>query len=267
MGSKSVDSEIQREYYAKTAARYDSMHVHVGDEHFFAMHLLLGYIELLKIRSVLDVGSGTGRALHFLKEHRPDLRVVGVEPVSELRDQARAKGLTEHEILPGKAEILDFPSESFDLVCEFGVFHHIRNPARAVEEMLRVAKKGVFLSDSNNFGQGSYFTRWMKDWLRKLGMWSFANWILTKGKGYRISEGDGLSYSYSVFNNYEQIKRRCRTIHLTNTRPSGPNLLRSTPHVVLLGIKDLPEENTGEDQLPPPLPTSPLGTETGDVEK
>ena len=34
-------SEIQRQYYAETADRYDSMHVHAGDEHYFALEVML----------------------------------------------------------------------------------------------------------------------------------------------------------------------------------------------------------------------------------
>jgi len=75
--------------------------------------------------------------------------------------------------------------------------HHIRKPALAVAEMLRVATKAIFLSDSNNFGHGSPLGRSIKQTIDLLGLWPLADWIKTKGKGYTISEGDGLAYSYS----------------------------------------------------------------------
>ena len=61
--------------------------------------------------------------------------------------------------------------------------------------------------------------------------------VKTKGKGYTISEGDGLAYSYSVFNSYKQIKAKCRSIHLLNTQDGLINPYRTASHVALLGIK------------------------------
>ena len=76
---------IQRRYYAETAARYDAMHLRENDEHFFALSFLVAAINYLQIRSVLDIGSGTGRAISHIKRTCPELRIVGIEPVQELR--------------------------------------------------------------------------------------------------------------------------------------------------------------------------------------
>ena len=81
---------------------------------------------------------------------------------------------------------------------------------KAVSEMLRVTKKGIFISDCNNFGQGSFISRSAKQVINKLGLWKVFDIIKTKGKGYTLSEGDGLAYSYSVFNDYNLIKKKCR---------------------------------------------------------
>jgi ubiquinone/menaquinone biosynthesis C-methylase UbiE len=109
-------------------------------------------------------------------------------------------GLTSDELRDGNALSLEFPSASIDLVCAFGVMHHIRMPSRAIAEMLRVARKAIVISDSNNFGQGSLLVRRTKQMFNLFGLWSFVDLIKTGGKGYRFSEGDGVAYSYSVFN-------------------------------------------------------------------
>src|SRR6185436_11973411 len=96
--------------------------------------------------------------------------------------------------------------------------HHVARPAVVVEEMLRVARRAIFISDSNNFGQGSAAARRVKQALDGLGLWGLANLVKTRGKGYSISDGDGLSYSYSVFNDYPLIERHCRSVHVLNTR-------------------------------------------------
>ena len=108
----------------------------------------------------------------------------------------------------------------------------------AIAEMLRVAKKAIFISDSNNFGQGSWFIRNIKQLINFFGLWSVADFIKTKGKGFRISEDDGLSYSYSVFNNYQQIKDQCKIVYIINTSKSeGANLYKTAGKVAFLGIK------------------------------
>ena len=185
---------------------------------------------------MLDLGAGTGRVQRHLKNERPGLRLIGIEPVAELRKVGYANGLAESELIAGDATNLPFEDGSFDLCCEFGVLHHVRRPEQMIGEMLRVAKRAIFISDSNNFGQGSLPSRMLKQSLNALGLWPIADFLKTGGKGYTLSEGDGLAYSYSVYNNYEQIAQSCR-IHILNTGDAHINPYRSASHVALLGIK------------------------------
>ncbi len=231
------DHVIQRAYYARTAADYDGMHL--GDaEHEFATSIMLASMDYLGVQSVLDIGSGTGRALRHIRKSHPAVRVLGIEPVAELRQIGHRNGIAPEELVDGDATRLPFKDGEFDLVCEFGVLHHIRNPQDAVREMLRVSKKAILISDSNNFGQGSLAARIFKQLLDTCGLWPLADWIKTRGKGYTISEGDGLAYSYSVFNNYRQIREQCRSVHVMNTTAAGTDPYRSASHVVLLGIRE-----------------------------
>lgn len=232
-----VEVAIQRSYYAETAARYDDLHIDDRDEHTFGLAFLSGMCEFLDVGSILDVGSGTGRALRYFAQHRPHLRVVGVEPVKELREMGHRQGVPEELLIEGDATRLDYRDGEFDVVCEFGVLHHIRDPHRAVAEMLRVARKAILISDSNNFGQGSAAGRMVKQTLNTFGLWKLADLVKTGGKGYRISETDGLAYSYSVFNNYDQIAAACKTVHVMNTKDGRVNPYRTASHVVLLGVK------------------------------
>jgi hypothetical protein len=123
------------------------------------------------------------------------------------------------------------------MVCAFGILHHIDKPELVIAEMLRVSKYAIFISDSNNFGQGSRKQRFVKQMIRRLGLWTAYNYIRTGGKKYQISEGDGLFYSYSVFNNYAFIRQNCRAVHLLNTRDAGINPLQTASHIALLGLK------------------------------
>jgi hypothetical protein len=82
----------------------------------------------------------------------------------------------------------------------------VERPNAVVAEMLRVARKAVFVCDSNRFGQGSMAARLFKLFLYKAGLWRTFNYIRTGGKGYMITEGDGLAYSYSVYDSLKLIQ-------------------------------------------------------------
>ena len=161
----------------------------------------------------------------------------GVEPVVELRQAAIAHGVPPEDMLEADALALPFADRAFDVVCAFGVLHHIRTPERAVSEMLRVANRAIFISYSNNFGQGSLLARTAKQVLHRTGLWPIANFLKTGGRGHHVSDGDGLAYSYSLFSSYPQIRARCSTVHLMNTTPATHNLYRSASHIALLGVK------------------------------
>jgi SAM-dependent methyltransferase len=235
--SSADEVNLQRQYYADTAAKYDAMQISEQDEHQFALAILSAMIEFHDIKSVLDVGSGTGRALRYLKSRHPGVRFVGIEPVEALRKVGHQAGLSPDELKDGDINALAAADGEFDLVCEFAVLHHVPKPKQAVAEMLRVARKAIFISDANNFGQGGLMSRCLKQGINTLGLWRVFDWLRTGGKGYHVSAGDGLFYSYSVFNEYRQLREACRSIHHFNTVDAGPSLARSAPHVAILGIK------------------------------
>ncbi len=224
---------IQRKYYTDTAVAYDGMHVSGIDEHFLALSWLSALIRLYQFSSLLDVGSGTGRCLRFLKKEGLPITLTGVEPVLALREIGRQKGLSDTELVEGDALALPFADRTIDVVCAFGVLHHIEDHAKAVSEMCRVARRAVFISDSNNFGQGGPVARAVKQAIHAAGLWRTFDLVRTKGKGYHYSEGDGVFYSYSVFNDIPVVRRRFSDLHFMSTRPSDAHLYRTAPHLAL----------------------------------
>jgi hypothetical protein len=68
------------------------------------------------------------------------------------------------------------------------------------------------------------------------GLWSFVDLIKTGGKGYRFSEGDGVAYSYSVFNSWKGICARCDSVYAMNTQGKSYNHYDKASHVVVIGI-------------------------------
>ncbi len=197
---------IQRRYYTETATEYEQMHAHEGIRDVFNRRFIEAILQLVGAQSVLDVGTATGRILCDLRAVLPAAFLCGVEPVYALLDVARLNGaLSSGGLVCGTGAALPFPDKSFDVVCEFATLHHVRQPNTIVREMTRVARRAVLLADSNRFGQGSLLARVAKLGMYKTGVWPVYDWIRTKGKWYRITEGDGLSYSYSVYDSYELL--------------------------------------------------------------
>lgn len=227
-------ANIQRAYYERTADSYDDSHAE--REHLVALHLLAAFIELHGVKSVLDVGAGTGRAMRFLKARFPTLVVKGIEPVEALRRIGHKHGIPENDLVDGNGMSLPFGDGSFDLVVEFAVLHHVPKPEELVAEMIRVARNGVALSDANFMGQGTRLLRLLKLALYQLRLWPLADFIKTRGKGYTISDGDGLAYSYTVYQNIEQLRRVFSSVHLMSTAGDDGNfgLMTTAPHLLVI---------------------------------
>jgi len=233
--------ELQRRYYRETSAAYDRSHIDPAaeQEHSVALAAMSGLSEHFGVRTLLDVGSGTGRVLrHFLSSGRRFERLLGVEPVPELRQAGHAAGVPPEQLIEGDALSLRFADGEFDLVCAFGILHHIRDPDRAIREMFRVARHGVCLSDMNNFGCGSPVARILKRTIRALGLWGVTQFVATRGKGYKFSAGDGIHYSYSLFDSLPTIREYCREPILVTTKGFGVNPFHSCSHVACYAVKN-----------------------------
>jgi ubiquinone/menaquinone biosynthesis C-methylase UbiE len=256
--------KLQARYYEQTAATYDAVH-NASEDH--EHNLALQYIDMIskafELDTFLDVGAGTGRGMRFLMDRGKKVR--GVEPVVAMIEKAESNGLPKGLLVEGNGYELPFADGSFDAVLECGVLHHVADPARVVDEMIRVAKRAVFLSDSNRFGQGGQAARLLKTALYKCGLWRAARFVQTKGKMYIVSAEDGIQYSYSVFDSYQQLAARTQQIWLLPTageqsrRSSWLHPLLNSTHVLLCAFKETPGKTkaiTGPPLSPAPAPVS-----------
>lgn len=233
-------SEIlrQRSYYAATASSYDAKHVVEDDEHYKALALFESFARRFDHDSILDIGAGTGRGVRWVKSAFPHSQAVGIEPVSQLRHAGHSiGGLRQEELIDGDATCLAYADDAFDWVIETGVLHHIRRFDQALEEMIRVARVGILISDSNNVGQGSYFARKTKRFIKGVGLWRAVVWGQTRGKMYKESDGDGVYYSFCAFDCIPAIRKKFPNIHFMNTVPSGFDLYGSASHIAIVAYR------------------------------
>jgi len=207
------------------------MHVHKDDGHDVALRFMSVLVDELQIRSILDVGCGTGRTLRHFRERHPNVRARGVEPTRALlRRAVEVHGISPNHVACGRGESLPYADGSFDAVCELGILHHVPDPNAVVREMLRVARHAVFISDANRFGQGSWPGRVAKLALHRLKLWPLANYLKTRGRGYVITPGDGLAYSYSVYDSHDLLAQWAARLILV---PTSPPSARSWAHPLL----------------------------------
>jgi ubiquinone/menaquinone biosynthesis C-methylase UbiE len=92
---------------------------------------------------LLDIGFGTGLSL---RHYPPSIEVVGADISLEMLRFARQKALERGrpvELVQVDAERLAFPDQSFDSVAFNLCLCTIPNPARALQEALRVARRGA----------------------------------------------------------------------------------------------------------------------------
>jgi len=228
----------QRDYYAATAEQYDTAHVMPGDEHAIALEYVAGLARAVRATSILDVGAGTGRGIRMLRAIDPGLDVIGIEPVAELRAVGERAGLS---IADGDGTRLPYRDGSIDFVISTGVLHHVRNPRVVVHEMCRVARLGVLISDSNRFGQGRPLGRYLKLGLHRCGLWDTYQYLRTRGRVFMESEGDGVFYSYSVYDSLHDVARWADRSFVIPTSAPGAHLagaLLTSPAAMLVGLRE-----------------------------
>ncbi len=80
--------QIQHRYYAGSARGYDEMHA--AEERYLGVSLsyLSTLLRQFRLRTVLDLGWGIGRAMlslaSLMDDNRSEVAIYGVEPIPEL---------------------------------------------------------------------------------------------------------------------------------------------------------------------------------------
>ncbi len=105
---------------------------------------LAAFVAPSRDRSVLDVGTGTGRAALLLA--REGAKVTGIDASEEMLAIARGRAAEERlpiRFLPGDAHCLQFADRSFDVVVSLRVLMHAPDWRMCLAELCRVANDAI----------------------------------------------------------------------------------------------------------------------------
>ena len=199
----------------------------------------LGWPLFGAVNSVLDVGSGTGCSLTWLRTKNKDLRLLGIEPSQGMIDIAK-QSVPSAEFRLGNGEAMPYESASVDVAIATGIMHHADHPSLIISEMFRVVRKGVLISDHNNYAFGGSLARRLRMGLKVCGLLGAATFVRQGFKKQGYSEGDGWWYPYSLFDNYAQIARLSDRVFIIPTCPPTERmegLLFSQSHFAIVALK------------------------------
>jgi len=103
--------------------------------------------------AILDIGTGTGSAIHMLIQRGHRGKLAGVDLSPRMLERARRKLGKRAELHLADVTKLPFKAGSFDIVMSTEAFHHFTRPEKATREMARVLKKGgrLYVADVNFF--------------------------------------------------------------------------------------------------------------------
>lgn len=99
---------------------------------------------LPNIKTILDVGCGSGELLQFLSQHGYD--VSGTDVVDEVITKAQEKKLS--VVQSSATDLSIFQQDEFDCVILSHVLHHVSQPIQAITESFRVCKHNCLIVEA-----------------------------------------------------------------------------------------------------------------------
>ena len=139
-------ADVATAYFRRNAAQWD----HIRALHVDEVEVERALLELLpkgQIRTLLDIGTGTGRMLQ-LAAPRVE-RAIGIDASREMLAVARVNldrsGLQSCEVRQADMYQLPWPNSSFDAAVFHMVLHFATAPEDAVKEAARVLRPGARL--------------------------------------------------------------------------------------------------------------------------
>jgi ubiquinone/menaquinone biosynthesis C-methylase UbiE len=173
-----------QDYFRRHAGEWDRIrNLHVADE--AVEEAITGALMEAPIRSLLDLGTGTGRMLELFG---PQIeRGLGFDLSVDMLAFARARldraGLRHCSVRQGDIYDLALPNDSFDAVLIHQVLHFLDDGARAIVEAARVLRPGgrllvvdfaphdlEFLRDEHAHRRLGFAAETVAEWMKSAGL-------------------------------------------------------------------------------------------------
>jgi ubiquinone/menaquinone biosynthesis C-methylase UbiE len=140
------------------------------------MENVINSIKKLSGETVLDVATGQGEFIAFMKDSLPNFtKMVGIDASEQILERAKKNFKDERiEFLKMDAYKMDFSDNSFDIVTISNSLHHFEKAEKILAEMKRVSKKNgkiiihEMVSDNLNEAQKSH--KKLHHWSAKIDM-------------------------------------------------------------------------------------------------
>jgi ubiquinone/menaquinone biosynthesis C-methylase UbiE len=149
------------------------------DHHLPIVTPTLALMDLQPDDSVLDLGCGTGWLARLLAERVPNGQVTGIDVSDEMirRAQMASAGIPHLQFLRGTAEEIPAPADSFSKVISVESAYYWSEPARGIQEILRVLRpRGSAWILINFYRDNPHCHQWQEHYRTPTHLLSAAEW-------------------------------------------------------------------------------------------
>lgn len=133
----------------------------VINEAAFGLSEIEEYLDNIEVKSVLEIGSGTGLLINYLANKYPKINFEGIEPHKAGHDRFIKTLEKYNKVRIYKDEIGDFkPRKKYDLIFSVNVLEHIENWKEYIEKSSQLLNKGslnIILCPNHEFPYESHY--------------------------------------------------------------------------------------------------------------
>jgi ubiquinone/menaquinone biosynthesis C-methylase UbiE len=143
--------KTNHEIYLERIAFYKKL----GFDHIKARKNVLKQIDQTDYKNILEIGTGKGYLSTLLAKKYNDVVSLDINQEDlEIAAMNAAYEKVQNNIafILQNCEELNYKPQSFDAVISVFTFHHLDKPFQVVNEMLRIFKHNLIISDFNNNG-------------------------------------------------------------------------------------------------------------------